>query len=220
MNKLVIFDLDGTLCDTLDDLTYFINDSCKKFGFPPCEKKVVRTHVCHASLEFFRLCLGVEKDDERLNSYHDYYSEQYKHSGSPRTRLYDGMEETLLRLKENGYKLAILTNKTQYQTDSIYDRYIKHIGFDKVIGIREGVVAKPDPTEIFNLMKEFNADKENTYFIGDGDTDVLASLNAGVNLITVTYGYRDKDILEKLGATCFVDTPKEIADIILGTANE
>lgn len=217
MNKLAIFDLDGTLCDTLDDLRFYINDACNKFGFPPCDRKTVRTHVCHASLKFMALCMGIENLDEKtLNEYHDYYSEQYRLSGSPRTRLYDGMEETLLRLKSAGYKLAILTNKTQVQTDVIYDKYIKHIGFDKVIGLREGVVAKPDPTEIFNLMKEFGADKETTYFIGDGDTDVLAGLSAGVKLITVTYGYRDKEDLEKLGADCFVDTPQKIADIILG----
>jgi phosphoglycolate phosphatase len=69
-------------------------------------------------------------------------------------------------------------------------------------------------------MKEFNSSKENTYFIGDGDTDVLASLSAGVKLITVTYGYRDKEDLEKLGAKVFVDSAKEIADIILGEENE
>ena len=215
MNKLVIFDLDGTLCDTLDDLTYFINDACKKFGYPTLEKQKVREYVCYGSREFFGMCLGLDKNHPNLDEYHDYYSKQYKNSGSPRTRLYKGMEQTLLRLKEKGYKLAILTNKTQYQTDTIYDNYIKQFGFDKVLGLKEGVVAKPDPTEILKMMDEFETDRENTYFVGDGDTDVLAGIRAGVKLITVTYGYRDKDILLKLGAKVFADNPKEIADIIL-----
>ena len=220
MNKLVIFDLDGTLCDTLDDLTYYVNVACRKFGYPEIDRSIARKHVCRGSLEFFRLCLGEQKNNPKVEEYHEYYSDQYRLSGSPRTKLYDGMEQALLRLKANGYKFAILTNKTQVQTDVIYDRYIKHIGFDKVVGLRDGVVAKPDPTEILNLIKEFGTDKEHTYFIGDGDTDVLASLNAGVNLIAVTYGYRDKDLLEQLGAKVFADNPKEIADIILGETNE
>lgn len=217
MNKLVIFDLDGTLCDTLLDLHFYINETCKKFGYPVCDLKTIRTHVCYESLTFMARCMGAEnKDTATLKEYHDFYAREYRLSGSPRTRLFDGMEETLIRLKNAGYKLAILTNKTQDQTDVIYDKYIKHIGFDKVVGLREGIVAKPDPTEILNLVKEFNSNLENTYFIGDGDTDVLASIRAGVNLIAVTYGYRDKDVLENLGAKVFADNPKEIADIILG----
>jgi phosphoglycolate phosphatase len=102
----------------------------------------------------------------------------------------------------------------------VYKKYLAEYNFDVVVGQRANKKTKPDPETTLEIIKNLSADKENTYFIGDGDTDVLASLNAGVNLITVTYGYRDKDILEKLGATCFVDTPKEIADIILGTANE
>ena len=217
MNKLVIFDLDGTLCDTLDDLTYYVNDACEKFGFPKCDKKTVRTHVCYPSLEFFSRCLRItDLDEQTKKRYHDYYGEQYRLSGSPRTSLFPGMEQTLYKLKEKGFKLAILTNKTQDQTDEIYNKYVKHIGFDKVVGLRDGVVAKPDPTEIYNLMKEFDSNKENTYFIGDGDTDVLAALNAGVNLIAVTYGYRDKDVLEKLGAKVFANNPSEVCGLILG----
>ena len=156
MNKLVIFDLDGTLCDTLDDLTYYVNDACEKFGFPKCDKKTVRTHVCYPSLEFFSRCLRItDLDEQTKKRYHDYYGEQYRLSGSPRTSLFPGMEKTLYKLKEKGFKLAILTNKTQDQTDEIYNKYVKHVGFDKVVGLRDGVVAKPDPTEIYNLMKEF-----------------------------------------------------------------
>ena len=221
MNKLVIFDLDGTLCDTLDDLTYYVNDACKKFGYPLCSKEQVRQNVCHGSRKFFGLCLG-EGDivNPKIDEYHEYYSEQYRKSGSPRTKLYDGMAEVLSKLKKNGCKIAILTNKTQCQTDSIYDRYIKEYNFDKVVGLRDGILPKPDPTEIIKLMKEFGTEREQTYFIGDGDTDVLAGINAGVKLITVTYGYRDKELLKQLGASVFVDTPSQILGEILGDKNE
>lgn len=217
MNKLVIFDLDGTLLDTLDDLTYYINDACKKFGYPTINKKDVRRHVCYASREFLRRCIG-ESDEKNpiIDKCHDYYNIEYKNSGSPRTRLYSGMKYTLISLKQKGYKLAIFTNKTQEQTDGIFNRYLKDFGFSVVLGQRQGVVPKPDPTEILNLMKEFGTDKNTTYFVGDGDTDVLAGLRAGVKLIAVTYGYRDKDVLASLGAKVFADSPEEILDIIFG----
>ena len=214
-NKLVIFDLDGTVCDTLPDLTYYVNVALKKFGFNECTIKQVREHVCAPSREFLRLCMGVEDGNAIIDTCHDFYEIEYKSSGSPRTRLYDGIENLVLTLKEKGFKVAILTNKTQVQTDVIYDKYAKHLGFDKVVGLREGIVPKPEPTEIFNLMKEFNTTKENTYFVGDGDTDVMAALNAGVNLIAVTYGYRDEPILKKLGAKNFASTPQEIENFIL-----
>lgn len=217
MNKLVIFDLDGTLCDTLPDLKYYVNLTCEKFGYPVCDTKRIRDNVCYPSLEFLIGCMGAEDAKiEDQKKFHEFYSQAYRESKSPRTRLFDGMEQALIRLKNAGFKLIIFTNKTQDQTDVIYDKYIKYIGFDKVLGLKEGVVPKPDPYEITKLMQEFGSDKENTYFVGDGDTDVLASINAGVNLVTVSYGYRDKDVLENLGAKVFADNPKQIADIILG----
>jgi phosphoglycolate phosphatase len=97
----------------------------------------------------------------------------------------------------------------------IYQRLLSGFGFDAVIGLKDGVVAKPNPTELYNLMDKFGADNQNTYFIGDGDTDVLAANNAGVNQIAVTYGYRDKEHLQKLGATVLADTPKDIQSLIL-----
>jgi phosphoglycolate phosphatase len=130
--------------------------------------------------------------------------------------LYDGISELITNLKQNGCKIAILTNKAQDEMQVIYDRLLSKFKFDEVIGLREGVAIKPDPTEIFNLMKKFGVDKANTYFVGDGDTDVLAARNADVNLIAVTYGYRDKDYLQKLGAKTFADTPSEILKYILG----
>lgn len=217
MNKLAIFDLDGTLCDTLPDLKYYVNLTCEKFGYPVCDTKKVRNEVCSPSFEFLIGCMGAENAKiEDQKKYHEFYSKEYRASKSPRTRLFDGMEEALNRLKNAGFKLVIFTNKAQDQADIIYDKYIKQVRFDKVLGIKDGVIPKPEPDEIFKSIEEFGSDKENTYFVGDGDTDVLASLRAGVNLIAVTYGYRDKEILQDLGAKVFADSPKEIADIILG----
>lgn len=216
MNKLVIFDLDGTLCNSLPDIAYFANESLKYIGSEPRDEKTIRDAVCLSIEEIFCLLTGEKEGSPIAKEATAYYKKHIKESQSPRTALYDGIDELLINLKKKGYKLAILTNKAQDETQVIYQRLLSGFGFDAVIGLKEGVAVKPDPAEIFNLMKKFGTDKQNTYFVGDGDTDVLAANNAGVNLIAVTYGYRDKDYLQKLGAKVFADTPSEILGHIEG----
>ena len=214
MNKLVIFDLDGTLCDTLLDIEYYANESLEKFGYATRSRKEIRDTVCLSIEEIFCLLMGEKKGSPIAKQATEYYKKRIKEDKSPRTKLFDGTDNLLATLKEKGYKLAILTNKSADETEVIYQRILAEFGFDEVIGLKEGVVAKPEPTEIFKLMEKFGADKQNTYFVGDGDTDVLAALNADVNLITVTYGYRDKDYLQGLGAKVFADNPQEILSLI------
>ena len=217
MQKLVVFDLDGTLFDTLDDLTYYVNQAIIKFGYNEIDRSVTRKHVCAKSKEFLRLCMGEEDvDNPIIDQCHAYYSEQYKNSGSPRTKYYEHVEEVVFALKNAGYKIAIYTNKTQEQTDVIIKNHAKEGTYDLVVGQKQGVVGKPDPSELFKIMDYFKVNKENTFFVGDGDTDVLAGLRAGVNLIAVTYGYRDKEDLKALGATVFADNALDVYRIITG----
>ncbi|MBR2869973.1 MAG: HAD family hydrolase [Clostridia bacterium] len=215
MNKLVIFDFDGTLCDTLPDIVYFANQTLKNAGYEAKPSQQIRDTVCLSIAEIFSLLTGEKQNSQIVKDAVAYYQKSIKESKSPRTVLYDGISELLASLKQNGCKIAILTNKAQDEMQVIYDRLFSEYAFDEAIGLRQGIAIKPDPTEIFNLMKKFGVDKENTYFVGDGDTDVLAALNAGVNLIAVTYGYRDKDYLQKLGARNFANTPSEILKYIL-----
>ena len=215
MNKLVIFDFDGTLCNSLPDIVYYANQSLEKHGYATKRESEIRDTVCLSIEEIFSLLTGEDIRSQIVKQTTDYYKKQIKDSKSPRTRLYDGISELLIELKRQDYKIAILTNKSEDEMQVIYQRLLSGFGFDAVIGLKEGVVAKPNPTEIYNLMDKFGVAKQNTYFIGDGDTDVLAANNAGVNLIAVTYGYRDKEYLQKLGATVFADTPKDIQSLIL-----
>ncbi len=216
MNKAVIFDLDGTLVDTLPDITFYTNYALRKYGIREITEPEVRNLICHASRKLMQLCAGIEDENDPLvDLCHDYYNEAYSISGSPNTKVYDGIKDVLKELKARGYKIGIFTNKLEPPTLDIYRNHLSDIEFDKIVGLKEGVKHKPDPTEIIKMLDEFGVEKKNAYFVGDGDTDVLASKNAGVKCIAVTYGYRDKEILEALGASIFADTPKEILDIIL-----
>ncbi len=217
MNKLVIFDLDGTLLHTVPDIMDSINYMLDHYGY----KKVNYTETCHFVGNGARLLVSrciknggytvtEEEIDERLKFYNEYYTA----SNSPKTKIFDGIGDVLIELKKRGYYIAILTNKPQVTTDKVVEIYLKQYGFDRVIGSRKEFKIKPDKETTVNLMKELNVQPKDTYFVGDGETDVLTSINAGTNGIAVLWGYRDKSELEKAGAKVFVSSPKDLLTVI------
>ena len=128
--------------------------------------------------------------------------------------MFDGVAEVLTELKKRGYKLVILTNKPQETTDTVYENHLKRFGFDKVVGQSGQVKCKPDKTATLAILNELGVLPENAYFVGDGETDVMTSINAGTNGIAVLWGYRSKKALEDAGATVFAGTPWDILDFV------
>jgi phosphoglycolate phosphatase len=214
MNKLVIFDLDGTLLNSIDDIADNINIMLKKFGYPERSVKEIMQFVGNGARKIVERSLPNAVSEDKLNECLSFYNDLYTNCGSPKTRLYDGMSEVLLSLKEKGYKLAILTNKPQETTDEVYKKYLAEYNFDVVVGQRANKKTKPDPETTLEIIKNLSADKEKTYFIGDGETDVQTAINAGVNGIAVLWGFRDKTQLQTAGASNFVSSPLELLNVI------
>ncbi len=213
MNKAVIFDLDGTIIHSLPDILEHVNITLGKFNAPLRNADEIRQFIGNGARNLIKRSFGdiTEQElDERLA----FYNESYTSSGSPKTRLFDGVKELLLTLKERGYKLAILTNKPQKTTDEVYQKYLSSFNFDMVVGQSSSVKCKPDKTATLNILEKLNVEKQNAFFVGDGETDVLTSINAGIKNISVLWGYRDKDQLQEVGATTFVNNPKEILSLI------
>lgn len=213
MDKLIIFDLDGTLIDSLPDIYECVNLTLSHFNQPLRQKSEIRQFIGNGARNLIKQSFyGIEGTelDERLAFYNKIYTE----GGSPKTCLFDGVAEMLIKLKEMGFKLAILTNKPQMTTEKVYEKYLSKFNFDMVVGQSGSVKCKPDPTATLNILKTLNVKKENTFFIGDGETDVLTSQNVGVKNISVLWGYRDKDQLEKVGATTFVSQINDIFTLI------
>jgi len=213
MNKAVVFDLDGTLIDSLPDIYHYVNVTLEKFDAPKRKLHEVRQFIGNGAKNLIKRSFN-ELTEEQLKERLDYYNQKYTASGSPKTKLFDGVKETLLELKKRGYKLAILTNKPQITTEDVYKRYLMDIGFDVVFGARNGVKIKPDPEALFMILDELSVKSENAYFVGDGETDVMTAANGKVKAISVLWGYRDKAQLEEVGATVFADKPSDLIELI------
>lgn len=214
MNKLVIFDLDGTLLDTIQDIFDNVNNMLTEFGYPLRSIEEVKQFIGEGAKKLVERSLPSKVQEVELIKCFEYYNKRYTNSGSPKTALYNGIGEVLVQLKERGYKLAILTNKPQQTTNEVYKKYLAEYNFDIVVGQREGCKIKPHPETLLNIINKMDADKDKTYFIGDGETDVEVAKNANVKNIAVLWGFRTKNQLVKVGAENFVTEPSQILSIV------
>ncbi len=214
MNKLAIFDLDGTLIDSLPDIAFNLNIALEKCGHKKRTNEEFMQFLGNGARWLVERAIGDGATDAQIDECLKIYQVLYKNSGSPKTIVFEGLDQTLKTLKEKGYKLAILTNKPQAVTDTIYEKYLKSYGFDMVLGQSDKVKCKPDKTATEYILKTLDVCKENCYFIGDGETDVLTAINAGVKGVAVLWGYRSKDQLALAGAKTFAFSPKDILDLL------
>ncbi len=214
MNKAVIFDLDGTLIHSLPDIHQNINVMLRRFGYAEKTEKEIMNYIGNGARKLVERSLGEGVSDEEVDKCLAFYNKIYTESGSPLTALFDGIGEVLEELKARGYKLGILTNKPQITTDDVYNKYLQNFNFDVVVGQRKGVKCKPDKEAVLNILKELDVSVDNAYFVGDGETDVMVAINAGIKEVSVLWGYRDKSVLMQYGAETFVEKPKDILNLI------
>ena len=214
MNKVVIFDLDGTILDTLKDIAENVNLMLSHFGYPELGHKEIMQYIGNGARLLVKRSIKEELSESELDEKLEYYNKIYTSSPSDKTCIFDGLKEVFSTLKQKGYKLAILTNKPQMTTDKVCDKYLKDFGFDLVVGQRSGVPIKPDPTAVFSILNQLSVKAQDAYFVGDGETDVMTAINAKVNGIAVLWGYREKWQLEQAGAKVFALNPSDLLSLI------
>ena len=200
--KAIVFDLDGTLLNTLEDLADATNWALRKNGMP------------ERALAIERAVPDGEENPLFEQTFEDFKRYYVVHC-QDKTSLYDGVGEMLRALKERGFKLAIVSNKLQAGVDELYDRYFRDT-VAVAIGERPEIQRKPAPDMVELALRALGVAKEEAVYVGDSDVDLQTARNSGLPCISVLWGFRDRAFLEAHGATCFTATPDEVVQKLMG----
>ncbi len=209
----VIFDLDGTLLNTLEDLTDSVNYAMEKYGYPVHTLDEVRRFVGNGLKKLMERALPADVSEEEFKRVFDDFCTHYGKNCAIKTRPYDGILELLDELNARGIKLAIVSNKGDFAVQELRDLYFK--GRIKVaIGEKSGICRKPAPDTAFEAMRRLDSDSAHSVYVGDSDVDIETAKNAGLSCISVTWGFRDRAFLKEHGAQHYADTPQDILDFL------
>ena len=196
MKKLLIFDLDGTLLNTLEDLTNAVNYGLNYYNYPSKDLEYVRKAIGNGVQILISRCLpnGFENPDYEkvLDKFKNHYSEHYYENTYP----YENMGKTLSKLKDFGYKLAVVTNKVDFIAKDIISHFYPGI-FDVVIGDQEGLRKKPYPDMVNKAKSMFGFKDEEITYIGDTNVDYETAKNSNIDILLVTYGFRTRDEMKE-----------------------
>ena len=214
MFELVIFDLDGTLLYTIEDLRDSVNYALMKFEMPTVSIEDATANVGSGVKNLISLCAPSGTDSETLDKILSVFKEHYKDNMENKTRPYEGIAEMLVKLKEKGIKIAVLSNKFDAATVRLCNNLMPNL-IDLPVGERLGVPRKPSPEAVFDIIKTLNADKSKTVLVGDSDTDIKTGKNANIATVAVTWGYRSRDLLVSSGADYMADTVDELTEILI-----
>lgn len=211
MEKLVIFDLDGTLLNTIADLAYSTNYALQQNGFPVHAVETYNFFVGNGINKLFERALpeGM-KTEENIGKIRKEFLPYYDQHNTDYTTPYAGILTVLGRLQEAGYLLAVASNKYQQATEKLIRHFFPEIRFISVLGQREGIAVKPDPAIVYTIMETAGVKKENVLYVGDSGVDMQTATNSGVTSLGVTWGFRPRTELEENHADAIVERPEEI----------
>ena len=211
MQKLVIFDLDGTLLDTIADLNAALNHTLAEFNFTKISCEKTRELVGNGIRNLIIRASGTDSNiDLMFKCFMDYYNKNV----NVYTKPYNNIKELIIKLKNIGFKLAVVSNKNIIPLKTLVDYHFKDL-FDLVLGDGMGYKRKPDSEIINECIKKLDSDLEHTTYIGDSDVDVKTVNNTGCHGIFVSYGFRDKEKLIEAGAKTILDNVSDLSNYLL-----
>ncbi|MBR0273981.1 MAG: HAD-IIIA family hydrolase [Bacteroidaceae bacterium] len=211
--KAIVFDLDGTLLNTLEDLADATNWALRKNGMPERTVEEVRSFVGNGVRKLIERAVPDGEQHPLFEQTFDDFKRYYVVHCQDKTCLYDGVAEMLQALKAADYRLAIVSNKLQAGVDELYERYFKDT-VAVAIGERPELQRKPAPDMVELALRELGVTKDEAVYVGDSDVDMQTARNSGLPCISVLWGFRDKAFLEAHGATCFAATPTDVVQLL------
>lgn len=216
MKKAVIFDLDGTLADTIESLTYCGNRALEKFGLPAFTREDYKYFVGDGSAVLVRRAL-TKAGDIRLTHYDEVYEEYCRLFAKDcmyQVRPYEGIVPMLEELKEKGIRIAVLSNKPHENSVSVVETLFGRDYFDCIRGQTEGVPKKPDPAGVFQIEESLGLAPEDFLYVGDTCVDMRTGKNAGLFTVGVLWGFRDRKELEDNHADAIIETPARLPELL------
>lgn len=213
MYKTLIFDLDGTLLDTSKDIQKVLNDTLKEFNCPTLSLSQTLSFIGNGAYALCRDALPFDKQN-LLEEFHKSYVFSFQNCDNALTSVFPDEKRVLQRFVNDGIKVCILTNKPQIATERVVKQYLDFIDFDIVFGNRPDFSLKPNPESVKYIIDNLGVNEKECLFIGDGEADVMTAINAGIDGVSVLWGYRNKEQLIKYGAKNFVESFDDLARFV------
>ena len=211
--KLVIFDMDGTILNTLEDLADSINYALSQNGFPKRTIDEVRCFVGNGIRKLVERAVPCGTSESGMNQVHESFTAYYKVHCADKTRPYDGILALIRRLREAGCLTAVVSNKADYGVQELCRDYFPGL-FDVAVGEREGIRKKPSPDAVLEVLSRLGIKQEEAVYVGDSDVDLATAENSGLDCIAVEWGFRGREFLAEHGAKVIVSSPEEILGIM------
>lgn len=208
---LVIFDMDGTILNTLEDLADSLNATLCHFHYP--EHTI--EEVCSFVGNGIRLLIerGVPKGlkASQIDKVYDYFMIYYQEHCADKTKPYDGIRETIQKLRDAGIKTAVVSNKADCAVKELAEQYFQGL-FDVAVGEREGILKKPAPDGVNDVLRQLGVARNRAIYVGDSEVDVATAQNAQMDSLIVKWGFRKEDFLKEHGAKTLISNPEEIVE--------
>lgn len=215
MIQTIIFDLDGTLVNSVDDIANSCNFALSEVGYKTHPIEAYKYFVGNGVLKLVERALPQEGvSDEIFNQVLEIYTEHYKKHCFDQTRPYDGITELLGKLREKNFKIGVVSNKSHDQVIQVVDKLFGETCFDHITGVKEGFSPKPDPALTKNMIETFKVKGEQCAFVGDTGVDMLTGISVGACPIGVTWGFRTYEELRSNGAKHIINSPLELLKVL------
>ncbi len=211
--KIAIFDMDGTILNTIEDLTDSTNYALKVHHLPERTIDEVRCFVGNGIRKLIERAVPENSTDILIEDVFETFKVYYADHCNDKTFVYEGISELLANLKYRGIITAVVSNKADFAVQSLCKDYFAGL-FDYAVGEKEGIRKKPYPDSIINIIEKYDVTKDEVVYIGDSEVDFQTSLNAGIDSIMVAWGFRTEEVLKKLGAGVIVHKAEELMELI------
>ncbi len=212
--KAVLFDMDGTVMNTIEDLNDSVNASLQVFGLPQITLTDTMRFVGNGARRLMEQAVPAGMDPNRFEMVLDYYVNYYQNHCLIKTCPYPGIPELMKRLQDAGLRQVIISNKPDVATREIADRFFSGLP-EFAIGEKDGLRRKPWPDMVFAAIERLGIPAEKCIYVGDSEVDIATAKNAGIDCISVLWGFRERNVLVNAGATVFARTPRELQEFLL-----